>query len=66
MRLPCLKEVAMPNDSRELRTDAAQVFLAWGMPSTEVREDLFGSAVWWLTGGASLLVWTGLALVLTA
>jgi hypothetical protein len=56
----------MPNENREVRADAIQVLLPWGMPSTEMREDFFSKAAWWLTGGVSLLVWTALALLLTS
>jgi hypothetical protein len=56
----------MPTDTRDTRADAASVFLAWGMPSGESQDDMFANAVWWMGGGASLLVWTALALVLTA
>ena len=55
----------MPNDTREARADAGQVLLAWGLP-TERHDGLFDSAFLWLTGGASLLLWTGLALLLTS
>jgi hypothetical protein len=56
----------MPNENREARADAIQVLLPWGMPSAEMSEDFFSSASWWLTGGAFLLLWTGLAVLLTS
>jgi hypothetical protein len=56
----------MPNDNREARADAIQVLLPWGMPSSESREDFFDSAALWLTGGAFLVLWTALALLLTS
>lgn len=56
----------MPNDIREEeRPGTASVFLAWGMPS-EAREGAFDDAALWLTGGASLLLWTAIALLLTS
>ncbi|MDB5898806.1 MAG: hypothetical protein JWP41_2408 [Ramlibacter sp.] len=55
----------MPTDTRQSPADAASVFATWGVTSAEATEDLFGGAVWWLGSGASLLVWTALALVLT-
>jgi hypothetical protein len=48
------------------RSDSGPAFLAWGLPSTESGDDLVGRTVWWVGGGASLLVWTALALLLTA
>lgn len=53
----------MPNDSREGVSETVHVLLAWGMPA-EAREDLAGTAAWWLSGGMMLLLWTALALVL--
>jgi hypothetical protein len=53
----------MPNDTR---ADSAPVFLAWGMPAIEAGDGWFESMAMWLTGGASLLLWTALALLLTA
>lgn len=53
------------DDSRETRAEAAPVFLAWGMP-VETRDTPFEAATWWVTGGASLLLWTALALLLTS
>ena len=32
----------------------------------EADEAVFGDVGWWLTGGLSLAVWTGLALLLTS
>ena len=54
----------MASDTREMRTETAQVFLAWGMPVEA--EGFFGDATLWLTGGVSLLLWTALALLLTS
>ena len=54
----------MPIDTREGRAEAAPVFPAWGTP--EPYDSLFDSPFLWLTGGASLLLWTGLALLLTS
>lgn len=56
----------MPHESREARADAHPLVLPWGMPTTDVREDLAGAAGLWLTGGAALLLWTALALLLTS
>ena len=56
----------MPIDSREERADSAPVFLAWGMPMAEAHEGFFDGTAMWLTGGVSLLVWTAIALLLTA
>jgi hypothetical protein len=56
----------MPNDPRTARGDSAPVFLAWGMPSVDGHEGFFGEAALWLTGGAALLLWTALSLLLTS
>jgi hypothetical protein len=53
----------MSNDPDTLRNDRAP----WPMPAAEVEDAaLLADAGWWLTGGASLLLWTAIALVLTA
>jgi len=56
----------MPDDTRERRTEAAPVFLAWGIPSVEAPEDLYDNVVMWATGGVALLLWTGISLLLTS
>jgi hypothetical protein len=55
----------MHDDNREARVEAAPVFMAWGLPM-ETREGGFEAATLWLTGGASLLLWTAIALLLTS
>jgi hypothetical protein len=55
---------AMANNPREMRTDGTPIPLAWGMPADT--ESPFGDAAMWLTGGLSLVLWTGLVFVLTA
>lgn len=55
----------MRNESREARAETIQVLLPWGSPVAE-GEDASGAAALWLAGGASLLLWTGVALLLTA
>lgn len=55
----------MPQEAREARTETLQVLLPWGMPVADGEEGP-GGAGWWLAGGASLLVWTAVALLLTA
>jgi hypothetical protein len=55
----------MPNDPREARADTMQVLLPWGTPIAE-RDDPRSAAALWLAGGASLLLWTAVALLLTA
>jgi hypothetical protein len=52
----------MPNDTHELRAG----FPAWGMSTSDAGDDLVARAAWWLSGGAMLLVWTALALLLTS
>jgi hypothetical protein len=56
----------MPNDTRDLRTENAMPFPSWGIPATEGHDGLLGDPGLWLTGGASLLLWTALALLLTS
>ena len=55
----------MPNDRREARAETLQVLLPWGMPLSD-RDERAGAAAFWLAGGASLLLWTAVALLLTA
>lgn len=55
----------MPDETREARAETMQVLLPWGMPLAE-RDDGFGGPGLWLAGGASLLLWTAVALLLTA
>lgn len=54
----------MQNQTREARAEAAPAFLPWDMQA-DTREGLPGEATLWLTGGASLLLWTAIALLLT-
>jgi hypothetical protein len=54
----------MPNDRREALAETLQVLLPWGTPLAE-RDDGFGGPAFWLAGGASLLLWTAVALLLT-
>ena len=54
----------MQNPAREASADAAPAFLPWDMPA-DPREGFPGEATLWLTGGASLLLWTAIALLLT-
>ena len=56
----------MPHDTRERFAEGAPVFMAWGIPSVEAPDGVFDSAVLWITGGAALLVWTGISLLLTS
>ena len=56
----------MAIETRDARMDAGPVLLTWGAPATERHEGPLDSAVLWLSGGLALLVWTGLALVLTS
>jgi len=49
-------------------SDAADLPVQWtvGRLDLECDAEMFGSLGWWLTGGASLLLWTGIALLLTS
>ena len=55
----------MANESDDVRDEPACLFLSWGMP-IEVREGLLDGTTLWLTGGATLLLWTALAVLLTS
>lgn len=55
----------MPNDTSDVRDDRHPVFLAWGMPM-EARDGFIDEPTLWLTAGVTLLLWTGLALLLTS
>ena len=53
----------MSQESTPLRNQA----LPWAhAAAAEVDDAAFGDAGWWLTGGASLVLWTAIALLLTA
>ena len=53
----------MTNDFHAARTEHPPVVLAWDMQAEA--GSLFEDSVLWWTGGASLLLWTVLALLLT-
>lgn len=55
----------MPQDSREVRPEIPQPLLAWGLP-LDGRDGLLVEPGFWLTAGASLLLWTALAMLLTS
>ena len=55
----------MPNDPRQARAETIQVLPPWGTPAAD-REEADAGAALWLAGGATLLLWTALALLLTA
>ena len=55
----------MQQSTRQARAEAVAVFLPWG-PPMDARASPSGEAALWLTGGASLLLWTALALLLTS
>jgi hypothetical protein len=54
----------MQNNQDEARTQIARCLLACAT-SRESQESFLEGAGWWLTAGASLLLWTAVALVLT-
>jgi hypothetical protein len=56
----------MQDDTHERRAEATTVFLAWGIPSVEAPDGVFDNAALWLAGGAVLLLWTGISLLLTS
>lgn len=56
----------MANDPTEGTADRIPVLLAWGLPGADAREDPRERLHAWVSGGAGLLAWTALALVLTA
>jgi hypothetical protein len=55
----------MQQDPHQARTDPFPSLMAWGAPN-EIHERFFEGARWWLMGGASLLLWTAVALILTS
>lgn len=55
----------MSNEARQARTEAMELLLPWGSPLAE-GEDESGAATLWLAGGASLMLWTAVALLLIA
>jgi len=54
----------MEIDRHEAFAEATPFFIAQAMQS-ESCESFLGDAGWWLTGGASLLLWSVVAWVLT-
>ena len=56
----------MPHDTRDLRSDHAAPFASWGGPMSDGQEGVLAEPALWLTGGGALLLWTGLALLLTS
>lgn len=55
----------MRNESREARAEVIEVLMPWGTPVPDA-EDALGAAALWLAGGASLVLWTAIAVMLTA
>jgi hypothetical protein len=55
----------MPNDNRDLRADSTAPFPGWAMSTGDGQERLQAESGLWLSGGAILLAWTALALLLT-
>ena len=53
----------MANDTREVRSDGSPIVLALDLPW---EDDVLLGAALWLTGSLSLLLWTGLVLLLTS
>ena len=49
----------MPNEQ-----DTA-FYATWARAGFDAAEGAYESLGWWLTGGVALLIWTGLALLLT-
>lgn len=49
-------------------SEAADLPVQWSAVRFDLECDaeMFGGLGWWLTGGASLLLWTGIALLLTS
>jgi hypothetical protein len=56
----------MPNDPRERFAEGSPILLAWGMPAAEASGGFLDQAFPWLAGGAALLVWTAVSLLLTS
>lgn len=54
----------MPQDSRESRIDSP--LLLAGSVQQDPREGLLAEPTFWLSAGASLLLWTALAMLLTS
>jgi hypothetical protein len=55
----------MPKEPRQAHADTLQLLLPWGTPLPE-GDEASGAAALWLAGGASLMLWTAVALLLTA
>lgn len=55
----------MAYDRREAGSEV-QALPAWGGPGMESRDGWLADAALWLSGGTFLVLWTGLALLLTS
>lgn len=53
----------MPKDATTAQFEPPN--FGWTSPGAAENDDGLAAMAWWLTGGVSLLLWTGLALLLT-
>lgn len=56
----------MPDETRESHAEDSRTMPAWGEPPDDANRGAAGLAGAWLAGGIGLLLWTGLALLLTS
>ena len=59
----------MPSDTQPPRADPTgfpAAFAGAGFQAGEADDGVFGGIGWWVTGGAALLAWTALSLLLTS
>lgn len=56
----------MPDETRESHAEDSRTMPAWGEPPDDANRDSAGRDGSWLAVGIGLLLWTGLALLVTA
>lgn len=56
----------MANDHREERAESSPVSLAWGVHAIEAPDLEADGLPLWLAGGACVLLWTAIAMLLTS
>ena len=56
----------MTHDTRDLRTEHAASPASWGISVSDAHDGWPADPATWLTGGAALLLWTALAVLLTS
>lgn len=56
----------MQDVPRDARAEAGSVFLGWGAAGPDNSDGYLDGPVLWLAGGAALLLWTAVSVLLTS